>query len=272
MKFAINYSPQAAALIDSQQIHVDLFKCPDWPDLIEKAEQHRPVYVHFPLNVGRANIDKVGWEHIERLLETTETLYINAHLAPDARHYDFPIDSLDPAHTEILIQDMQRDIAALVERSGAEKVILENGMWDVDFGMPLGALQPAVIRRVVHESGCGFLMDIAHAAVTCRRLGMEVREYIEELPVDRLRELHVTGTIIAPDGTWSDHEAMRLYDWDLLDWSMERIQAGVWSEPWVVAFEYGGVGPFFGPRSAANIIAEQTPRLYERCRAARPVR
>ncbi|HLV36123.1 MAG TPA: hypothetical protein VKY59_13445, partial [Spirillospora sp.] len=60
MKFALNYSPQAAELLRAGDIDIDLFKCPDWPHLIEQARQQRPVYIHFPLVAGQHNIDQVG--------------------------------------------------------------------------------------------------------------------------------------------------------------------------------------------------------------------
>ena len=50
-------------------------------------------------------------------------------------------------------------------------------------------------------------------------------------------------------------------DWKLVEWVMQHIQGKRFAEPWVLAFEYGGVGPGFEWRSEANVIAEQLPRL-----------
>jgi uncharacterized protein len=263
MKFALNYSPQAAALLNDRRIQIDLYKCPDWPHLIETAHEQRPVYVHFPLMAGRG-MDNVDWAKIDALLDSTETTYVNTHLAPHAGSLGIPIDTQDPAHAEMLIEIMLRDIQPLVARYGADKVILENAIWDVEWSIPRPVLDPGLIRHVVNESGCGFLLDTAHAAATARFMGVDEREYIAQLPVDHLRELHVTGlTLNEADGTWVDHFEMTNRDWELFDWSMECIQSGRWSEPWVVSFEYGGVGPHFESRSETQIIATQVPRLYE---------
>jgi|GEM_PF-3341121 len=34
MRFALNYSPQAAVLLAEGRIEIDLYKCPDWSDLM----------------------------------------------------------------------------------------------------------------------------------------------------------------------------------------------------------------------------------------------
>jgi hypothetical protein len=33
MEFALNYSPQAAQLLQEGRIEIDRYKCPDWPDV-----------------------------------------------------------------------------------------------------------------------------------------------------------------------------------------------------------------------------------------------
>jgi uncharacterized protein (UPF0276 family) len=260
MKFALNYSPQAAALLNAGRIDIDLYKCPDWPHLIQPALEQRPVYVHFPLIAGRGGA--VDWAHIDTLLESTATPYLNTHLAPHAGELGIPLDTRESAHAERLVEVMIRDIEPLVARYGAEAIILENAIWDIEWNIPLPVLQPALITRVVNETGCGFLLDTAHAAASARFMGVDERDYINQLPVDRLRELHVTGLAQDTTGVWVDHFEMTSADWDLFDWSMVRIHSGAWAAPWVVSFEYGGVGPLFETRSDSHVIAEQVPRLY----------
>lgn len=262
MKFALNYSPQAAALLDAGQIEIDLYKCPDWPHLIDTANQQRPVYVHFPNIAGRGTA-QIDWTKIDALLASTATFYVNTHLAPHSGELGIPIDTRDPDHADMLEELMLRDIEMLVARYGADRVILENAIWDEVWSIPRPVLDSAMISRVVRTTGCGFLMDTAHAIATARYLGMDEREYIHQLPVDQLRELHITGLAQNAEGVWVDHFEMQGADWDLFDWSLECIRTGAWATPWVVSFEYGGVGPHFESRSQPSVIAEQVPRIYE---------
>jgi hypothetical protein len=45
---------------------------------------------------------------------------------------------------------------------------------------------------------------------------------------------------------------------------LERIKSGQWASPWLLAFEYGGVGEKFARRSNPEVIEEQLPQLDKR--------
>jgi uncharacterized protein (UPF0276 family) len=150
---------------------------------------------------------------------------------------------------------------------GKDRVILENIPYFAAAGeFHRHSVLADVITRAVRETGVGFLLDVSHARIAAHYLGVEPRAYIESLPVDQLRELHVTG-IRPHKNRLSDHMEMGEEDWGFVDWAMERIRAGAWAKPWMVAFEYGGLGEPFKWRSKAEVIEEQTPRLYEAVKA-----
>ena len=51
-------------------------------------------------------------------------------------------------------------------------------------------------------------------------------------------------------------------------WAIDRIAAGAWAKPDIVACEYGGVGEPFKWRTEARCIEEQVPRLLDMVRGA----
>lgn len=264
MKLAVNYSPQAAELLNAGRITFDLYKCPDWPDMIETARTQRPVYVHFPLMAGRANIEEVGWHNITALLADTQTPFVNTHLAPRASDFSMALDATGSALARQLVSAMMADIERLASRFGRERIILENANWDPNYEIPRLVIESESLNQVVYDSGCGFLLDLAHARMSAVYLGLQPREYVSSLPVDRLRELHVAGTLY--DDTelrLVDHFPMAAPDWELAEWAFERIHKGDWPQPEIVALEYGGVGPGFAWRSDADVIAADVPRLYD---------
>jgi uncharacterized protein (UPF0276 family) len=257
LKFALNYSPQALDLIRAGRIKVDLIKCPDWPDLIDKARAEFPVYIHFPLVAGWHNLAEVGLDHVSTLLARSETAYVNSHLG--ARFSDLR----DPEDTDHAIETMLRDVWPLVECFGADRVILENVPYpDFYRDKPAVVSDPVVIRQVIERSGCGLLLDLAHATLSAESMQMDVYDYIEQLPLERLRELHVTGVGLNRVGFREDHLPMTEADWSLFEWAMEKIHSGAWASPWVVACEYGGIGPLFDWRSESAVIAGEIPRMY----------
>lgn len=287
MKFAVHYSQPAAALVDAERINPDYFKCPAWPELIATVQAKYPMYVHFPLRVGGGSgaIDTEtrqppDWPRIDTLCAQTGTPSINVHLEPTTDdHPDIPADTTDPDHIEFLTDCLIRDLRAVVARFGPARVIAEN-VPNSD-GCLHPAYRPGVVRRAIEACDCGLLLDISHARRAARALGMDARAYIALLPVERTREIHFTGiqqfddqwirvlrvagvreAIIAQfAGRWQDHLPLTDADWEFTAWSLAQIARGRWGRPWIVALEYGGVGPLWEALTDPAILATQIPRL-----------
>ncbi|MEK4299515.1 DUF692 family multinuclear iron-containing protein [Oceanobacillus sp. FSL W8-0428] len=263
MKLAVNYSSEAYHLVNEGKIDVDVFKCPDLNDkLIETAQSFRPAYVHFNLDAGTGNMDKVDWIKIENFLWETETPYIKLHLTALSKDYPaFDINTNDPKEIEFIIKNVTDDINIVSERFGADRVIVENVIYrSYEGNMLKPIIDPNIITQIIEETKCGLLLDTAHAQMTCRYLNKDVFDYVSQLPLQNLKELHITG--IQHDGNrYRDSMPMTRADWELAEWALENIHNGIWSAPWAVSFEYGGVGPAFEWRTESHVLAEQVPRL-----------
>jgi hypothetical protein len=110
------------------------------------------------------------------------------------------------------------------------------------------------------------------------------------LPVERTREIHLTGiqqfderwiavlrdaeltdAIVAQfAGRWQDHLPLTDADWAFTAWSLEQIARGHWGEPGIIALEYGGIGPLWEAFTDPAILADQVPRLAAMVRAIMP--
>ncbi len=289
MRFALNYSPQAAELVQTGQIDIDLFKCPAWPDMVTEAQSLRPVYIHFGLQVGSGrgqattNGDKqpAAWEEIEGWLTWTDTGAVNLHLeATAAQHPDIPSGSTASEHASAIAEAYCRDVMPVTSRFGPDRVIVENNHGNNTKSLAAGIL-PGVIRDVVERAGCGFLFDLSHARLAARRLGMEEEDYIAQLPLERIREIHITGIqrfgspwdermrsngvdeerIARYQGRWLDHLPLTSADWDVMAWAAEEIRHGQWGRPLILAVECGGAGPIWQAFTDAGALAAQIPRL-----------
>jgi len=285
---AINYSRQAAKLYESGQIQLDYFKCPAWDDLIAEARAVLPAYVHFPLRVGRGIVmdtekkAPADFSRIEKLLTMSDTPCVNIHFSPfDSDYPEIAYDSLATNDIELVVENSIKAINQLVEKFGADKVLVEN-VPSVKHSHMLCALYPDVITRVIDETNTTLLFDISHARLSAHRLGMNEYQYIRGLPLKQVQEMHVTGITRIDEthldmlnerglsdtifhklaGELIDHVPFTPPDWDITAWAFEQIHSGAWRKPWVVAFEYGGVGGVFEALSDSATIADQIPRLY----------
>ena len=288
MEFAVNYSPALAELVRAGQVGLDRFKCPAWPDLIAEAGALLPVYVHFPLEVGwglgsayhSERKQAVDLEWLADLLAASGTPLVNTHLMPPAAAYpSIPLDSRDPRHIQQVLDAALCDLEPLIHRFGAQQITVENCIGD--YGQLRLSVLPEIFHRLLDETGCGFLFDQSHARLAARKLGLDERAYSLSLPMQRLREMHITGLqeiagqwlerlLAAGDtdgigrtmaGQTLDHFPMLPADWRELAWAMENIRSGAWQTPWVIAFEYGGVGGFFQAITDREVLREQVPHM-----------
>lgn len=266
MQFALNYSEAAADLIRGGLIQVDLFKCPDWPDVIAEAGTLGPSYTHFPLKAGLPEPGPVDYDAIAGQLQASATPHVNVHLDPKIKPGVSPFACVNKAIDQTIEQ-----VYRLVEHFGADRVVVENvPYWQSKTYHARLAALPEFVSSVVEETGCGLLLDLSHARIAACELGMNDEAYLDAMPVHRLKELHVTG-LARVDGWLRDHMPMRESDWSAFEWAMERIRNNQWTEPRIVAFEYGGVGPTFAWRTDRGVLAEQVPNLYDMVHA-RPAR
>ncbi|NJN44564.1 MAG: DUF692 family protein [Anaerolineae bacterium] len=289
MKFAINYSPESLRLYDKGQIHFDLVKLPAWEDAIKAVKKEFACYVHFPLKVGRGKgvIDNetkepVKWKKIEKMMRQTGTEFVNLHLSlPSKHHPEIPKNSLSTVHFDQVLEKAGKDVQEAVKHFGAEKVIVENEHDGKGRNLRLNT-HPEIYHRLMAETGCGFLLDVSHARIAARSLGVDEKEYLQSLPVQHIKEIHLTGIewfgeshierartggltekwISRISETWMDHLPMTSEDWPMVEWVLASIRSGEWSHPWVIALEYGGLGGFFGTFTDEDVLIEQIPKLY----------
>jgi uncharacterized protein (UPF0276 family) len=291
MKFAVNYCRLALELFIEDQIQFDCFKCHSPSrEPIAAVQKRHPVYVHFRFVAGRGINDAfdpstdqaADWGVVEALLAQTGTPHVSMHLGPNTQAFpDIPPETMDPLHVDMVSEQVIRDVNPVVERFGPDRVVVENvwGLRGRSFLRP--AFLPELVRRVVEETGCGLLLDLAHARLAAHGLNMNVREYIEALPTEAVREMHVSGVqrfegrwiglarqfgidadvIRHFKGTLIDHMPMTGEDWKLLIWSMEEIRSGAWGRPRFVSFEYGIDEGLRASFSKADVLVEQVPRL-----------
>jgi hypothetical protein len=257
MKLAVNYSAPLRQLLEEGAIHVDLIKCPDWEGMIAEAEQLGKVTLHYDLQAGLGATFKVNFDRIKALKACTQTSHINTHLVTPG---DF-----DPEDTDALaaINTLWREeIGLMALHFGKDSVALEQFPYTAATPNILAAADSTIFSQVILDTGCRLLLDLAHAKITSQTLGINVKDYIQALPLDRLVELHVTG--VKPyNGILTDHFQMLPEDWRLFEWALGEIRAGNWREPEIVAFEYGGIGASFVWRTEYHFLKTQVPILYD---------
>ncbi len=282
MEFTINWSPQARDLLRDGKIEIDRFKCPDWEGMIGDARVDAPVYVHFPLVVGHNTLASVDWARIDAMMKDTNTPHVNLHLEPTR-------SALGELDDDAVIEVCLRDVQCVVDRYGGDNVVLENVPYRTTQGDKYrAAILPEKINWIVRAAGCRLLLDVGHARISAEALALNPLDYMRELPLDRLGEVHTAGVLPYTQATHDkamqydgyeallhkfegediigcnlDHFGMESADdWAAFVWLIDKIKSGEAREPRFVSFEYGGIGAPFAWRSERDVIARDVPRFY----------
>lgn len=257
MKLAVNFSNPLIRLLKEGEIEIDLIKCPDWEGMLKEAEPYSPITIHYDLTAGLSQTFNVDFERIRRFKEQTQTPHYNTHLVTP-RNFD-----LNKTDALVRINHLWREeISRMVSDFGAEAVVLEHYPYTANNAHIAPAADTVIFSRVILDTGCQLLLDLAHARITADTLGTDVKDYIRALPLDRLREMHITG-LQNHGGVLTDHFELNQEDWEIFDWAMGEIRTGHWREPEIIAFEYGGVGETFVWRTDYDVLRNQVPRLFE---------
>ena len=88
------------------------------------------------------------------------------------------------------------------------------------------------ISEILAETGAHLLLDLAHARVVASVFGWDVHEYLGGLPLEKVRQIHVSGPRARKGALYDAHEELGEEDYRLLAWALQR------SEPEVVTLEY----------------------------------
>lgn len=210
MKIACNDSNELRELIDEGKIDIDLIKWPSlspniWP-LSKSLLSKKPLLIHGFMGsvdyyIGNTiDFSKIDWEKVEQLESICSSEYYSCHiggLASKIQGIDWNgIDCSKDDEKKILNQSI--DNLKEIKKIFKKPVIIENipifqNCDNSNLNFPRCVGKPDFISTLIQEANVDFLLDIAHARVSASALGMDIYEYLDKLPLDRIVEIHVSG-------------------------------------------------------------------------------
>jgi uncharacterized protein len=268
----VNWSEELRQLLLEACIEVNGIKIPDWPHCLLAAMEvarflnERPshqrtvrrveVQVHFAFATSEGLASDHELTRCWGFLDTTDTEVVNTH-------FRVPLDlivrgRLDEAR---LMPLAFAHVEQLANRFGREVIVVEH-IPEFECLATLGCY-PALLCRLVRETGVGLLLDISHARLSARRCGCSTEEYIDRLPLDRLKLIHTTGIGQDSDGSWVDHLPMDDHDYAVLSSVLDRAQKGQYPLPIAVQHEYGGISGFLRRYSCADVLEREVRSLCQ---------
>lgn len=249
MKLAVNYSDMLMTLLDQEPgFPVDYVKVPTIPFpecwlQFERGGTRRKLLPH-PSQPGVLALGRTGaheqfnFETIQKIVQLTRPPYLSTHVEarvdyfPGYREYQH---HHDPRIHLILREHFLQTIDRFKQMINIPLVI-ENFPYYTWWRHYRTGSEPQFLSELCEAADLGFLLDIAHARCTAWHFKMDVYDYLDALPLHRLREIHLAGTRLRPrEGLRDTHTAIDETDYELLLYILKK------TEPRIITIEYGGM-------------------------------
>lgn len=210
------------------EVHAENFMMPGGPvpRLLDQVRESYPLSVHgVGLSVGGA--DRVDELHLERLAKVVDRFapgLVSEHLAWSCHEETFLCDLLPVRYTTASLRSVIENVDRIQSRL-KRQILLENpSAYFVYAGSEYS--EGEFISEVVRASGCGLLLDVANVHVSSVNNGRDALAYLESLPLDAVREVHLAGhsrdasaskapLLIDDHGSTVDLDVKGLYAWVL---------------------------------------------------------
>lgn len=278
MKWGCNYSKELLELLrDGELPFLSYIKAGAFGAYdLDAAFVLRPLLLHgfgwyerIGMNLEKAKIPKEFGGNLSRSVQRMNELayyYESPHLAFHCLAYEEDMADFSGTPEEQnkqLYQRMKQNILFLKEHLQVP-VLIENIDYCPNYDK-IGQLNnmrypvlPEVINNLVKETEIDFLFDLSHARVSAEHLGMDILEYCKQLPMDKVVEVHLSGSGIHDQfGRVDRHEEMEEEDYTLI---AELFQAGA---PEYVTLEYGFAKNPPNRTTSAEAIIRQVDRLRQ---------
>jgi len=151
---------------------------------------------------------------------------LDIKLNPDENDCFWP-NHLSPTLSREDIMKAASQRLAKIRKAFAGEISLEN----LDYhkgGAYEHVCEAEFISDALRSLGCGLALDIGHLSVTCFSFGIDPFEYIAKLPLELLREIHLSHA----QGDFDMHAAPTEYEYGILSFLLAR------SAPEFIVIEY----------------------------------
>lgn len=196
-----------------------------------RIREHYPLSLHgVGLSLGseeppcEAHLDRLA-----RLIERYEPASFSEHLAWSTHGEMFLNDLLPVAYDAATLARVCRHIDRVQERLRV-RMLLENPSTYLEFERSTMS-EAEFLRAVLQRTGCGLLLDVTNVHVSCTNHARDAQDYLRDLPLDAVGELHLAGFAQDADAAGdpllidAHGSAVAEVVWDLYAYIVERLGA-----------------------------------------------
>ncbi len=199
-----------------------------WKKLLDTAAEKYPITCHgLSLSIGSPDDLEIDFiKQIKQFLRTYDIKIYSEHLS---------YSKCDNAHLYDLLPIPFREdaIKHIVERIKTVQDILEIPLVieNVSYYTPVAAelTEHEFISAIVNESGCNLLLDVNNVYVNAFNHQYDAKEFITQLPLDKVEYIHMAGHEQVSDTLIIDTHGQAVVDevFDLFDFATSKLKKTV---------------------------------------------
>ncbi len=163
--------------------------------VLEKVRRDVPVALHgVSLSIG--GTDPLSADYLRSLrdlIARVEPLLVSDHLCWGSHAGRYAHDLLPLPYTEEALRHVVARVIEVQEALG-RSILLENVSSYVTFrGSTMSEWE--FLSEVARQADCGILLDVNNVYVSARNHGFDPRDYLDGIPADRVRQIHLAGHV-----------------------------------------------------------------------------
>jgi uncharacterized protein (UPF0276 family) len=192
--------------------------------ILDLCARRWPIVSH-GVNLSIGSVDPLNEEYVDRLkavLERTQALWYSDHLCFTSIGGEYFHDLLPLPYSREAADHVVSRVKQLKKKIQLP-FLLENPSYYVK--MPGAELtEAAFFNKVMEEADCGMLLDVNNVYVNSKNHGFDPKEFIRQLPLHRVGQIHMAGHYDRGDVVIDTHQGPIIDPvWDLYQFTMEAI-------------------------------------------------
>ncbi len=199
---------------------------------IEQIRKDYPVSAHcVGLSLGSAEKNcTTRAKHLQQVKQTVERIkpfLVSDHLSWSASDHPHYIPDLLPVPYTQEALDIMSDNIDQAQNVLGRQILIENPSSYLSYNKQ-DMNEWEFLNALVKKTGCGLLLDVNNIYVSAHNHGFDALEYIAQIPVQPVQEIHLAGYAIRKvegQEVYIDTHGQRVYDpvWDLYVKAIERF-------------------------------------------------
>ncbi|MDJ0625836.1 MAG: DUF692 domain-containing protein [Candidatus Caenarcaniphilales bacterium] len=190
---------------------------------LKRLQKLYPLVPHgVSLSIG--SIDEFNEDYLAKLEELFEEFnppWFSDHLCFSSVLGNYSNDLIPLPRTQETIEHIVKRIKFLQDRF-QKPILIENISFYMDY--PESHLDDSeFISVILEKADCGFLLDVNNVYVNSQNHKFNPYEYLDNLPLNRVVQVHIAGHTEYPDGIIDTHgNTIKNEVWDLLDYLLRQ--------------------------------------------------